>query len=234
MGPKGVKRVEGSAAAVGLEAERKRIADVLARARPPESAGDAVPAAPARGAYVLTQPFVTLPDGKGGLKAVPMGYRDRDVMRLMDAFDLIEVHAARAGLAPPLTGAQVEAGRVYARLSERVASSGIATCRLGGGSGGGGDGVSEARLADAARLARMHRRIGAGWALELRRVRPSDRGAPGAARRNLRDRELVDAVCIEERTPSQVLRRAGWTVDSAHRKRVVRALAAVLDRLHAI
>ena len=226
-------RKEAEAVHSELAEEAKRVAAARSAGAVPDGCGDAIPEAPARGPVQRFQPFVLLPDGKGGEKLVRMGYRDRHALRCLDVFDVMEAQARRRKAPFPLTKAQVEAGRTYALVAERVAASGLKLSSMGAG-GGGGDGVAEARLADAERLRRMQRRIGSGLAMELRRVRPSARGESGQARRNVSDRQLADAVCLAGRTVAEVLRDAGWTVDSHHRKQGYAALARVLDALYAL
>ena len=226
-------RRDRDAALSELADEAKRLAKVRDAGRVPEGCGDAIPDAPARGPVQRFQPHVLLPDGKGGEKVVRMGYRDRHALRCVDVFDVMEVQARRRKARFGLTAAQVEAGRTYGLIAERVAASGLKLSSLEAG-GGGGDGIAEARLADADRLRRMRRRIGGGLALELRRVRPSARGESGQARRNVTDRELIDAVCLAGRTPADVLKDAGWSVNDRHRKQAMAALARVLDALYAL
>ena len=227
-------RKSGEAVDSELAAEARRIEAVRAAGRVPEGCGDAIPDAPARGPVQRFQPHVLLPDGKGGEKVVRLGYRDRHALRRLDVFDAMAAQARRAKAKLPLTVAQVEAGRTYALVAERVAASGLKLSSMEGGGGTGGGDVAEARLADADRLRRMQGRIGTGLAMELRRVRPSKRGESGKARRNVSDRQLVDAVCLGGMTPAAVLREAGWTVDSHHRKLAMAALARVLDALYAL
>ncbi|GAA4218575.1 hypothetical protein GCM10022290_09380 [Sagittula marina] len=129
---------------------------------------------------------------------------------------------------PPFDGGQVQAGRDYAALTERVASSGVKCASLEAlrsGGGGGSGGVSEAVARDMQRLAALHVRIGAGLAKDV--VRPSR----GGMRSTITVRTLVDDVCLGDRTLAQVLRRHGWA-DDTRVKAVLRGhLRGALDRM---
>ncbi len=127
---------------------------------------------------------------------------------------------------PPFSPGQVEAGRDYARLVERVEASGLKCSSLETvGGGGGGLTVSEAVGRDMQRLAALRRRVGDGIAKDS--VRPSK----GGMRSAIRVMTLVDDVCCGGRTLAQVLERHGWGRNQRV-KEVLRAhLSNALDRM---
>ena len=129
---------------------------------------------------------------------------------------------------PPISPGQVQVGRDYAALTERVATSGLKCSSLeaqrAGGSGGGDR--EEAVLQDIQQLRAFHARIGCGLAKEVRRIRPG-----GAKRRAIRVRVLVDQVCIGGMTLSEVLEAHGWGVNAKSRNALRASLCAALDRM---
>ena len=86
-----------------------------------------------------------------------------------------------------------------------------------------------AYVTEGKRLTKLHGQIGAGVALMVRRIRPSARGKASAG--IITDRQLVDAVCLGQQRLNTVLKRSGWTPDGHHRKALLLALAAALDRM---
>lgn len=230
--------------AFALLPEVERLALILRAGRVPGRCGPAYPVAPARGLYEVVDFEELVPGTDTRTRAT--GHRERDeprarsTVRVGDAFTLMEEQArrsaARRGTAfvAPFTPGQVEAGRLYAGLVQRLASSGLSCVSVealaGRGGGKGGD-VSEARLDDARRLSAMRRRIGPGVALSIRRLRPSAR-AGGAARRLIRTIELVDAVCCAGQSLSAVLAAHGWAVKGETRDAARQALAEALDRVN--
>jgi len=222
---------------VRRQAEARGVAQILARATPPEVCGPDIPVSPARGGMRAFMPFEQV-----GNARIATGYRargedrPRQAVARLDVWDRMEavareVHARVEGapaFVPPFTPAQVAMARAYRDLVERYDASGMRCSSVEARTGGGGErGVSEAVAADGARLAQLHRRIGDGVSVAVRRVRPSDRGA----RLAIKCRVLVDAVALGDRTLSQVLRAHGWAVKGAHREALRWALGAVLDRM---
>ncbi|SLN36715.1 hypothetical protein AQS8620_01313 [Aquimixticola soesokkakensis] len=221
--------------------EVARIAAIRARGAVPEVCGPDIPEAPARGPV---QAFMPMEQVKGSTeRAKPAGYKGRHAMRRLDAFGLMEADAARAFTrakanddaavyVAPFTPGQVSAGRDYAALAERVAANGVKCSSLEGrmASGEGGRDVMDAQLADSLRLDRLRARVGTGYALSVRRVRPSERGGEGK-RRLIRTIDVVNAVCIGGQSLDQVLRVAGWVADTRTRKALREALCGALDRM---
>lgn len=222
-------------------AENERIATIKARSEPPAICGPEIPAAPARGAFIAFQPRRIVPGSAG--TAVPDGYRGpgepspRSAVRAADVFDrMIEDarrrHERRGGddrFTPPLSPGQVAMGRIYRDLIEDHDGKGMRCASLETGRGGSGDGFIDAFVAQGAAIERIRARIGRGIALKVRRMRQSARG--GTTARPIRDRTLVDMVCLMDMTPSDVLRKHGWSAKGSHREAVRSALASALDRM---
>jgi len=235
-------------AATWRSAEAARIAEVRERGSVPAECGPEIPEAPARGPFRLFAPTQIKPGSAGTLE--PAGYRGpgeatpRKALVLLDVFDWMiadarDRHARRhAGLpsmpcfVPPFTPGQVQVARDYRWLHERHEAGGIRCASLeaqggGGGGGGGNSGFIDAYVAEGIRLDRLRARIGTGVAMPVRRVRQSQRGGRSASL--IRDRALVDAVCLGQMTLSQVLAAHGWAGCADHRERLRLALAAALD-----
>jgi hypothetical protein len=207
----------------------------MAMAAPPERCGPDMIAQPARGPMVAVSPMGLMPEGEAGWKVEHVGYRGRDCARAADAFDVMERQARRAARkggeqqAPLFSALQVSTGRRYAMLVERHASSGMRCSSVeahGGGSGQGGSFIDTV-IHEGNLIRAMQRAIGDGSALAIRRIRPSQRGT----RAGIRDRALVDAVCLGGQTVSAVLSAHGWADKGENRASARRALCAALDRM---
>ncbi|MDK3017613.1 hypothetical protein [Pseudodonghicola flavimaris] len=210
--------------------EAARIAAVKARGRVPEQCGPDIPEAPARGAFRLVQLRRLYPDGAEGYRVKDAGHLGRAAICNADVFDRMAASAARARKPVPLSPGQIAMGRHYRDLVERHACAGLRCSSIeavrSGGSGQGG-GFMDAVLRDREEIAWLHRRIGAGVAMAVRRVRPSARGTRVA----IPDRQLVDLVCLEDQALSDVLRAYGWSVYGDTLRGLTGALAAALDRM---
>lgn len=226
-----------------LAAADRGAAAMLARAAVPDVCGSDIAAAPARGGFRVFRPVEIIPGSSG--TARPAGYRApgeatfRCAIIGADVFDAMEAAALRAhlgrhgdeaGFASLFTPGQAAMARDYRQLVERRAAGGIKCASLEAGRGGvsGGEFI-DAFVADGLRLAAIERRIGAGVALSVRRIRPSARGKQ--ARGIITDRVLVDSVCLVGKTVTAVLRAHGWAKSSAHIDALRQALAAALDRM---
>lgn len=236
-----------------LEEERRACAAILARATPPDGASAKIPVAPARGACRAEVPSEAVMTGSG-----PRVRADRSAglrVHRLDAWDRMHSAAHRSfpsrlarweaerkakGLpvdgrgvrrpvfVPPFTVGQVEMGREYAALVERLAASGVKCCSIEmAGSGGSGTGlsVSEAVSRDMTRLRVMERRVGCGVAKDC--VRPSK----GGMRSTIRVADLVRRVCIDEMTLTEVSHHYGWAKDRRILDILRRELASALDRM---
>ncbi|MEM7061382.1 MAG: hypothetical protein AAF557_27710 [Pseudomonadota bacterium] len=99
---------------------------------------------------------------------------------------------------------------------------------LSHGSGGCSDGGAAARWDEDGTLQAMEEAIGPCVALAVRRNRiRADRGH----RRDIRVREIVDAIVLEGRSPMDVLGRAGWSSRHRFRREVCEHLRAALRRI---
>jgi hypothetical protein len=207
-----------------------RLAVVKAVAAPPEVCGDQMPVAPGRGPLIAFEAKRMEVTTAGNLREVSDGW----AARVGDVFDLMESRRPKAQrrAGPLFHPSLVEVARDYRALVEKLAASGMRGMSLEtmrSGAGGGTDGFLAAVMDDAARLRAMRRRIGAGVAIEVRRVRPSARG--GDSRRGIRDRYLVDEVCLRQRSIVQVLAACGWSHSPSNCKALALALAAALERM---
>lgn len=209
--------------------EAARLASLQARAVPPVSCGPDMPAAPARGPLVA-MPHKAMVRTDDGYELQHIGFRGRDAARARDAFDLMADQARRAGGFDPFTATQKLAGRAYAALVERHEHSGL-RCRsaetLSNARGGAShDGVMDLILDEGRQIDAMRAAIGDGWALEVTR-RSKRRREP------ITVRELVDRVCLQGLSISEVLEASGWTMKAELRAWAQRALAEALDRVYA-
>lgn len=219
------------------------VAAVKSRAAIPEACGPDIAPAPARGAFATFRPVEIVPGSAG--TARPAGYRahgelqHRSAIRKADVFDAMIDAARKRHIAagddavpfiPPFTPGQVQVARDYRDLTERHSAGGIRCASLEAGRGGGSGGeFIDAYVADGERLRRFHAVIGNGAAMIVRRIRPSSRGT--GERGIIHDRTLVDMVCLENRSLTDVLTRHGWSEKGGHRKALRAALAGVLDRM---
>lgn len=211
-----------------MAAEDAAVERLKAAATPPETASPNIIAAPARGPALVQPQFETVqtPSGPRTRRATQDGFHP---VRAADAFDVMALQHKRAGGKGALfTVAQVEAGRAYAALSERVASEGLRCSSPEARTGGTGQHVDwiEGVIARSARLARMQAAIGDGVAVE-----PEGESDKRTA---IRVRTLVDAVCIKGQTLGQVLRAHGWAPWGGMRQVMAQALGDALDRMHDI
>lgn len=222
------------AGATRLRDERDRLEALIARAVPVEGCGPEIPVAPARGPSRSVTPHVMMPDPKHktGWKVEETGWRGFKAAQAIDIFDQLAIKAAKRDQAPPFTKGQVNAARLYRDLVERHSAGGMKLASLEGrvasGSGKGGE-FMDAFLAEGETIRRMQRAIGNGVAMRVRRVRPSARG--GKSARNIRDRDLVDAICLQGKSFDLVLSSHGWATSGQNRKVLIGALAVCLDRM---
>lgn len=216
-----------------------------AAAVPPEC-GPMIMAAPARGTFQTFIPREVVRTDAGNFVSRHAGYKRRLAVRVSDVFEQMTAASLKAwrreckraeakglqppAFVPPFTYGQMQVGQDYAALSERCAASGCKCSSLETQSGGGaGGGREEAVIADLQRLRAYHRRIGNGLAKEVRRLRPSAHG--GVKRREIRVRVLVDAICLDGETLSDVLKAHGWAKNKVVYVALHSALCAALDRM---
>jgi len=223
-----------------------RLAEVRAMGHVPDAVGPDVPIAPARGPVRMFEGRGMVRTEGGGLARMRTGHMGRKTLTRADSFDVIEAKAraaharamqrAEAQGKPvpvyqePFNAGQVAMGRFYRDLVEKHACAGVKCSsiegRTGGSSGSGSD-FMDAVLRDRDRIDQLRARIGSGSALVVRRNRPSARGS----RVGIMDRRLVDIVCLEDGTLSDVLERHGWAKNARLIGDLQVALRAVLDRM---
>lgn len=217
-----------------LEQEAERIAQLKQRATAPASCGpDIVPMAPGRGAVRRFQPGQAVITEAGHVRVTRAGHLGRDALARADAFDVMLAQSARrrpsdgANAKPLFTTGQIMAGRDYAVLAERYDAAGVRCSSVEALGGGGQGSFIDAVIQDGRRLAWMRDKIGDAVVLSPRGAAAhSDRG-----RRIIRTRHIVDAVCIEGLTISQLLQSCGWPRTKARVNEIRQALAAALDRM---
>lgn len=216
-------------AALVAEAEAMRIEAVRAAGRVPPEVGPEIPEAPARGLVGTFDMMRSYPDGADGFVSKPAGFMGRKTLGRADSFDVMAAKAASARKPNPFSPGQVAMGRYYRDLVEKHANAGVKCSSLESlsqGSGGGGSFI-DAVLRDRQRIGILQARIGDRSALVVRRHRPSSRGS----RSSIMDRRLVDMVCLEDKTISDVLRAHGWAIKGGLVADVQQALADALDRM---
>lgn len=229
-----VKRMTQGEVAARLSAERRALDQVKARATPPAQCGSEMPVAPGRGPMLRFTPREAVITERGNVRTRNAGWQGLDAARVADAFDRMEAAARRAherkpakgrpAFEPPFTPGQMEVGRQYAALVERVSASGISLSSVERGAGGRGGGVVEAAVMDDIRRLRVLRaRVGRGVAKQVLRKRPADGAA--RVRRSILARVLVDMVCLGDKTLGEVLWSHGWRSDDT------KALAALREEL---
>jgi hypothetical protein len=213
--------------------ETARLGIVRAAGAVPDACGGAMPMAPARGPLRVFEFLAPYPDGKEGTVLKPAGFQGRKTAQRMDVFGRMEAQSRRRGGEPVLTCSQIGMGRIYASMVQDRDASGVRCSSMEAMSGGGGtrEGYTDHRLNLARQIDRLQARIGADCAMAIRRMRPSARGDGVQARRNILDRVLVDAVCLDDRDLSDVLRGHGWAVKGDTVRAATLALAAALDRM---
>lgn len=212
--------------------EAARVEYVKSFGAVPSECGDDIIPAVARGVVRPVQLDRAYLRGDGEIETMPAGHKRRKTMVVADVFDRMNAQAMKKKRRLRLTAAQVNMGRIYARVFERHSAGAVRCSSIEGRSGGGGgsgDGFTDARLASSRQIDVWHRRIGSGPALDVKRVRKL---RPGKVHRvAISARQLVDGVCIEDMEISKVLRRYGWASDGATITRCCLALGAVLDRM---
>lgn len=207
-----------------------RMAEVRAMGFVPAEVGPEIPVAPARGPVRMADMMAAYPKGDDGFEVKAAGFQGRKTLQRADSFDVMAAKAARHRKPSPFSPSQVAMGRFYRDLVERHECAGVKCSSLESlsqRSGGSGTDFMDAVLRDRERIGILRNRIGCGSAMAVRRIRPSDRGS----RASIMDRRLVDIVCLEDGTITDVLRAHGWANDTKLRVALQKALAAVLDRM---
>lgn len=223
-----------------LAAEQARLDAIKARAVPPDGSGPLIPVAPARGPQSAFTPHVVMPDEKtaDGYKVERTGWRGFKATRQIDIFDDLARRADRIKdkdgnpCASPLSKGQVAVARRYRDLVERHDAAGIKCASLEGRNAAGpstGGEFIDAYVDEGREIEWFRKCIGSGVAVEVRRARRSARS--GDMARNIRNRDLVDAICLRGQSFRAVLRRYGWGVNARHAGLLVDALRRCLARM---
>ncbi|KAA9008104.1 hypothetical protein [Histidinibacterium aquaticum] len=207
-----------------------------------------IAAPPARAPMGTFQSLVAVPKVEG-YELMPAGYRGRAALREIDVFDRMQAphelgQAAkrqaheRAGKDTdkfrarpfPVTPGQIAMARRYATLAERHTTRGtprscLADC-------GRGDALDylQAVVYASRELELLRERVGPGLAKRIRRRRPSE------ARIEITARDLVDQVCLAQKTVAQVIRDHGWCAEGSrprqgHVNDLLEALANALEAM---
>lgn len=165
--------------------------------------------------------------GRGGLEAADvavMAWSEREQAMVPQVDRVVRRAASRTlrGLPP----GERNTAEIYAGLAEQ---RGAMRCPdLVSAAGGGGDGMADLRRAlRGINLSLAEAAIGDGLALKAQRRSRTDL----PMRRAVRVRALVDAVCLDGRTISDVLGRHGWARNKAACKALRAALSAALQRM---
>ncbi|WP_197919325.1 hypothetical protein [Thiosulfatihalobacter marinus] len=217
----------------------------------PRDVGPDIPQAPARGPVRMFEGRSMVQTDTGGFVRQRTGHMGRKTLQRADSFDLMSERARAAHtravrraeqegknkpvFQEPFTPAQVAMGRFYRDLVEKHESAGVKCSSLESlsqRSAGSGSDFMDAVLRDRERIGVLRKRIGSGSAMVVRRIRPSGRGS----RVTIMDRRLVDIVCLEDGTITDVLRTHGWvrSGEGAQAKHIAAlriALGEALDRM---
>ncbi|MCZ4269006.1 hypothetical protein O4H48_13990 [Rhodobacteraceae bacterium G21628-S1] len=207
-----------------------RMAEVRAMGFVPAEVGPEIPVAPARGPVRMADMMAAYPKGDDGFEVKAAGFQGRKTLQRADSFDVMAAKAARHRKPSPFSPSQVAMGRFYRDLVERHECAGVKCSSLESlsqRSGGSGTDFMDAVLLDRERIGILRNRIGCGSAMAVRRIRPSDRGS----RASIMDRRLVDIVCLEDGTITDVLKKHGWSVKADLVTTLNRALGEALDRM---
>lgn len=225
------------------EDEAARVAAVKSGAANPDGCSREVPEAPARGPVAEFREYRYLPKGDD-FEPVEAPYRAGCPGRVRDIFDTMTDQVGRRGGPPPFTLRQVDAGRAYGALHQRVQSAGVKCSSVFDTRGGGRGRVDfmDAYMRDVERLGLFHEAIGDGTAKDIRSKRSVLHGGTLVGEVELRAigrqvitvRALVDQVCIYESSLSDVLKVHGWRPTGKNRKTLRAALCAALGRMQVI
>jgi len=211
-----------------LALEGARVEAMLQRAIPLPGMG-AAPVAPARGPLRIETAWEVVPGGTRRLA----GTHGVEMCQL----EVMVVQAARrqadrnpdAPFVAPFTPSQIAVARAYRDLIEWREGSAlrIASLEAGRNTGSAGGGLFIDSFIQQGRwLAELHRRIGQGVAMDVRRQ--MDRGN---ARRTITVRAVVDMVVVGGTDLSAVLVRFGWQANGQNRKVLRTQLVGALDRM---
>lgn len=208
----------------------------------PDGTSSHILTAPARGPVDRFVDAHTVPVGTDKFERVEERYGKGAPVRCRDIFDEMNEQAMRRRKGRLIfTAAQADAGRRYRDLVERCATAGLKISSTFSDHAGGSGKVDfiDAYMADLQRLAWFHRAIGDATAKDVRRKQParagkvviSDIDLIETGRRIITVRQLVDDVCLRERSLSEVLSAHGWAWGENNAKHLRSALCQALDRM---
>ncbi|WP_208348725.1 hypothetical protein [Pseudaestuariivita rosea] len=212
--------------------EARRLAGVKARGDVDADCSDEIVPAPARGSVKSMREVHMVPVGTDDFKEVEERYKAGTPGMVRDVFDDMTDQALRCGGTAPFTAAQVDAGRTYGALTERVEAAGV-KCSQAFDVQTGGSGQTDfltAYMTDRQRLRRFHNAIGNGIALPILRKSSGE----ALTRRAIFDRVLVDRVCLQDQSLSEVLAAHHWQNTGKTIKRLRMAFCLILERMHGI
>ena len=212
-------------------AEAVALRAMIAGATPP-AAMAAAATAPARGVMELVEDWDLTPGGTR--RYAGQHWLACDGLARMVA-QARQRHAAQqpaAAFVPWFSPDQLDAARVYRSLVEWREGSAIKCASLEAGRGGAASGALDyidRFIIRGGRLAAMGAAIGAGVALNPRRIRGT-----GAARRAIPDAVVVEMVVLRDLSLAQVLCRFGWVPNDPTRSALRLALRGALDRMRCV
>lgn len=200
----------------------------------PDGCSSEIPSVEPRGQLIAFRETKVLPDGEDGFKVVEQPYRAGCAAIQEDVFDRMADQAKRAKGVLMLTQHQVDAGRAYRALYEKVDAAGV-KCSSTFDDSVGGSGRADfmdAFAADVQRLGWFRNAIGDGFALRVRvqGAHSMDRGS----RASITSQQLIDSVCLADQGLSVVLRRNGWAAATKNIKVLRVTLCAILERMKGV
>lgn len=210
------------------ESEAGAIERIKRRASVPDICGPEIIAAPARGPMRVMDSQSTQWGENGEVTRVSHGYQGRKLAKVCDVFDMMQARAKRELFTP----AQIEIGRRFAGLVERHAKGAIKCSSFEANVGGSGGGdfmdtfVSEGREIDQMRHAARWDHTGQ----EVIAIKVVSRGKA----RLIMSGDLVERVCLGQRSMSQVLRDYAMSNSGRNIERTTQALSDALDRMNSI
>lgn len=214
-----------------LALEAARILEIKAQSTAPTECGEAIVSmAPARGSIEVFREVEMFETGSGEMVPRSTGFAGFSALRRRDAFTRMIDQSKRSKSGDIFTPAQLVIARHYAGIVERHSAGGMKgssnEARTDKSADGGG-GFMDAFCAEGDEIRALRRRIGSGFAVQIQRKRNSET----SRRRALPVRDLVDGVCLQEKTISEILRAYGWAKDAARLKIARKSLCEALDRM---
>ena len=214
-----------------LRAEAAALRAMNAAATPPAGM-TAAATAPARGVMELVEDWDLTPGGTRRYAGLHWLACDGLARMVAQARQRHASQQQAAAFVPWFSPDQLDVARVYRSLVEWRAGSAIKCASMEAGCGGAASGTLDyidRFIIKGDTLAAMRAAIGAGVALNPRRMR-----ATGEQRRSIPDLVLVDMVVLRDFAFAQVLCRFGWVPDDRTRSALRLALRGALDRMRCV